>query len=257
MSGRRRQATDQIAERAKRRGGVATEPRGRAVLTGGAVISQEAGRTLEKFAPEDLGRAKRIEIDKDHTTLIGGAGEPGAIKARVAQIKRQAEDATSDYDRDKLKERAAKLGGGVALLQVGAATETEMKERKSRVEDALHATHAAMEEGVLPGGGVALLRARQEQSNVVPTIVSLRRHIEDIRQAELRRMRSQFGELTPEQEQALDSLTQGLVNKILHTPFTELKQAASRPDRSQFLDVVRTIFHLEDERHGRISLTIN
>ena len=131
-----------------------------AVLTGGAVISQEAGRTLEKCVPEDLGRAKRIEIDKDHTTLIGGAGEPGAIKARVAQIKRQAEDATSEYDRDKLKERAAKLGGGVALLKVGAATETEMKERKSRTEDALHATRAAVEEGILPGGGVALLRAR-------------------------------------------------------------------------------------------------
>ena len=131
-----------------------------AVLTGGAVISQEAGRALEKCAPEDLGRAKRIEIDKDHTTLIGGAGEPGAIKARVAQIKHQAEEATSDYDRDKLKERAAKLGGGVALLKVGAATETEMKERKSRTEDALHATRAAVEEGILPGGGVALLRAR-------------------------------------------------------------------------------------------------
>jgi chaperonin GroEL len=131
-----------------------------AVLTGGAVISQEAGRTLEKCAPEDLGRAKRVEIDKDHATLIGGAGEPKAIEARVAQIKRQAEDATSDYDRDKLRERAAKLGGGVALIKVGAATETEMKERKSRTEDALHATRAAVEEGILPGGGVALLRAR-------------------------------------------------------------------------------------------------
>jgi chaperonin GroEL len=131
-----------------------------AVLSGGAVISEEAGRTLEKFAPEDLGRARRIEIDKDHTTLIGGAGEPKAIEARVATIKAQIEDASSDYDRDKLKQRAAKLGGGVALLKVGAATETEMKERKSRTEDALHATRAAVEEGILPGGGVALLRAR-------------------------------------------------------------------------------------------------
>ena len=131
-----------------------------AVLTGAAVISPETGRKLENFAPDDLGRAKRIEIDKDHTTVIGGAGEPTAIQARVAQIRRQAEDASSDYDRDRLKQRAAKLGGGVALLKVGAATETEMKERKSRTEDALHATHAAVEEGILPGGGVALLRAR-------------------------------------------------------------------------------------------------
>ncbi|HKI63034.1 MAG TPA: chaperonin GroEL [Burkholderiales bacterium] len=132
-----------------------------AVLTGGAVIAEQAGRTLEKFAAEDLGRARRIEIDKDRTILIGGAGEPKAIEARVAMIKAQIEDASSDYDRDKLKERAAKLGGGVALLKVGAATETEMKERKSRTEDALHATRAAVEEGILPGGGVALLRARE------------------------------------------------------------------------------------------------
>jgi chaperonin GroEL len=131
-----------------------------AIVTGGAVIAEEAGRTLEKFSPEDLGHAKRIEIDKDDTTLIGGAGDAQAIKARVAMLKRQVEDATSDYDREKLRERAAKLSGGVAVIRVGAATETEMKEHKSRTEDALHATRAAVEEGVLPGGGVALLRAR-------------------------------------------------------------------------------------------------
>jgi chaperonin GroEL len=130
-----------------------------AVLTGGTVVAEEAGLTLEKAEPSVLGRAKRVEIDKDDTTIIGGAGDPRAIDARVAQIKREVEEATSDYDKEKLQERAAKLAGGVALIRVGAATETEMKERKSRTEDALHATRAAVEEGVLPGGGVALLRA--------------------------------------------------------------------------------------------------
>ncbi|HYX67241.1 MAG TPA: chaperonin GroEL [Burkholderiales bacterium] len=132
-----------------------------AVLTGGSVVAEEAGLTLEKAEPSVLGRVRRVEIDKDDTTLIGGAGEPKAIAARVAQIKEQAKEATSDYDREKLEERAAKLSGGVALIRVGAATETEMKERKSRTEDALHATRAAVEEGILPGGGVALLRARE------------------------------------------------------------------------------------------------
>jgi chaperonin GroEL len=108
-----------------------------------------------------LGRARRVEIGKDDTTIIGGAGERAAIDARVAQIKAEIEEATSDYDKEKLQERAAKLAGGVALIRVGAATETEMKERKSRTEDALHATRAAVEEGILPGGGVALLRARK------------------------------------------------------------------------------------------------
>jgi chaperonin GroEL len=131
-----------------------------ALLTGGKVISEEVGLTLEKVALEDLGRAKRVEVDKEDTTLIGGAGDPEKIKARVADIRQQIKDATSDYDKEKLQERAAKLAGGVAVVKVGAATETEMKERKARVEDALHATHAAVEEGVLPGGGVALLRAR-------------------------------------------------------------------------------------------------
>jgi len=131
-----------------------------AVLTGGAVVAEEAGITLEKAEPAVLGRARRVEIDKDNTTIIGGAGDPKAIDARVASIKQQVEEATSDYDKEKLRERAAKLSGGVALIRVGAATETEMKERKSRTEDALHATRAAVEEGVLPGGGVALLRTR-------------------------------------------------------------------------------------------------
>ena len=131
-----------------------------AVLTGGAVVAEEAGLTLEKADPSVLGRARRVEIDKDDTTIIGGAGDPKAIDARVARIKREIEDATSDYDKEKLQERAAKLAGGVALIRVGAATETEMKERKSRTDDALHATRAAVEEGILPGGGVALLRAR-------------------------------------------------------------------------------------------------
>jgi chaperonin GroEL len=131
-----------------------------AVLTGGTVVAEEAGLTLEKAGPAVLGRVRRVEIDKDDTTLIGGAGDPKAIAARVAQIKAQAKEATSDYDREKLEERAAKLSGGVALIRVGAATETEMKERKSRTDDALHATRAAIAEGILPGGGVALLRAR-------------------------------------------------------------------------------------------------
>jgi chaperonin GroEL len=131
-----------------------------AVLTGGSVIAEEAGRSLEKATLEDLGRVKRVEVDKEDTTLIGGTGDPAAIAARVARIKQEIEIATSDYDREKLQERVAKLAGGVALIKVGAATETEMKERKARTEDALHATRAAVEEGVLPGGGVGLLRAR-------------------------------------------------------------------------------------------------
>jgi chaperonin GroEL len=131
-----------------------------AILAGGTVIAEEVGLTLEKATLASLGRAKRVEIDKDDTTIIGGAGDPAAIQGRVAQLKREIKDATSDYDREKLQERVAKLAGGVAVVKVGAATETEMKERKARTEDALHATHAAVEEGILPGGGVALLRAR-------------------------------------------------------------------------------------------------
>ena len=129
-----------------------------AVLTGGCVIAEELGKKLENTKLADLGHVKRIEVDKENTTLIHGAGDPKAIDERIARIRSEAEKATSDYDREKLEERAAKLAGGVAVIKVGGATETEMKERKVRVEDALHATRAAVEEGIVPGGGVALLR---------------------------------------------------------------------------------------------------
>ena len=132
-----------------------------AVLTGGQLISEETGLTLEKAGLDDLGEAKRIIVTKDTTTLVGGSGETEAIQARIKQIRRETEDATSDYDKEKLQERLAKLSGGVAVLKVGAATETAMKEKKDRVEDAMHATRAAVEEGVVPGGGVALLRVVQ------------------------------------------------------------------------------------------------
>ena len=132
-----------------------------AVLTGGTVISEEVGLSLEKATIEDLGTAKRISITKENSTVIDGAGKPADIEARVGQIRAQIEEATSDYDKEKLQERVAKLAGGVAVIKVGAATEMEMKEKKARVEDALHATRAAVEEGVVPGGGVALVRALQ------------------------------------------------------------------------------------------------
>jgi chaperonin GroEL len=129
-----------------------------AVLTGGTVISEEVGLSLEKATLADLGEAKKIQVTKENTTVIDGAGEASDIKGRVDQIRKQIEDATSDYDREKLQERVAKLSGGVAVIKVGAATEIEMKEKKARVEDALHATRAAVEEGVVAGGGVALVR---------------------------------------------------------------------------------------------------
>jgi len=129
-----------------------------AILTGGKMISEEMGLKLENTKIEDLGRAKRITIDKDNTTLIDGAGARAALEGRVKQIRAQVEETTSDYDREKLQERLAKLVGGVAVIKVGAATETEMKEKKARVEDALNATRAAVEEGIVPGGGVAYLR---------------------------------------------------------------------------------------------------
>ena len=132
-----------------------------AVLTGGTVISEEVGLSLEKASLDDLGSAKRISVSKENSTIVDGAGQASDIKARVDQIKAQIEEASSDYDKEKLQERMAKLAGGVAVIKVGAATETEMKEKKARVEDALHATRAAVEEGVVPGGGVALLRARK------------------------------------------------------------------------------------------------
>src|SRR5450830_173220 len=131
-----------------------------AILTGGTVIAEELGLKLENVKLEDLGQAKRIEVNKDNTIIIDGAGVENNIKVRIEQIKKQIEEASSDYDREKLQERVAKLAGGVAVIKVGAATEIEMKEKKARVEDALHATRAAVEEGIVPGGGVALLRAR-------------------------------------------------------------------------------------------------
>ncbi|MDF9391393.1 MULTISPECIES: chaperonin GroEL [Methylococcus] len=130
-----------------------------AVLTGGTVISEDIGLSLEKATLADLGTAKKVQITKENTTIIDGAGATEAIQGRVAQIRKQIEDTTSDYDREKLQERLAKLAGGVAVIKVGAATEVEMKEKKARVEDALHATRAAVEEGIVPGGGVALIRA--------------------------------------------------------------------------------------------------
>jgi chaperonin GroEL len=132
-----------------------------AILTGGTVISEEVGLSLEKTTIEDLGTAKRISVTKENSTVIDGAGKPADIEARVNQIRAQIEEATSDYDKEKLQERVAKLAGGVAVIKVGAATEMEMKEKKARVEDALHATRAAVEEGIVPGGGVALIRALQ------------------------------------------------------------------------------------------------
>ena len=131
-----------------------------AVLTGGKVIAEEIGLTLDKVTLSDLGQAKTIEIGKENTTIIDGAGQADDIQARIKQVRVQIEEATSDYDREKLQERVAKLAGGVGVIKVGAATEVEMKEKKARVEDALHATRAAVQEGIVAGGGVALLRAR-------------------------------------------------------------------------------------------------
>ncbi|HJL17425.1 MAG TPA: chaperonin GroEL [Sandaracinaceae bacterium LLY-WYZ-13_1] len=132
-----------------------------ATLTGGQVVSEELGMKLEEVSLGDLGRAERVKITKDDTTLVGGEGDPAAIDGRVSTIRRQIQETTSDYDREKLEERLAKLAGGVAVIQVGAATELELKERKDRVDDALHATRAAVEEGIVPGGGVALIRGQR------------------------------------------------------------------------------------------------
>jgi chaperonin GroEL len=137
-----------------------------AILTGGQVISEETGLKLENATLEDLGRAEKITIDKDNTTIVNGVGSKEAITARIAEIKAQIEKTTSDYDREKLQERLAKLAGGVAVLYIGAATEVEMKEKKDRVDDALHATRAAVEEGIVPGGGVALIRASKALDNL-------------------------------------------------------------------------------------------
>jgi len=137
-----------------------------AVLTGGRLISEDLGIKLENIKLEDLGRTKRVTIDKENTTIVEGEGKQVDIKGRIAQIRRQIEETTSDYDREKLQERLAKLAGGVAVINVGAATETEMKEKKARVEDALHATRAAVEEGIVAGGGVAYLRTQKVLDNI-------------------------------------------------------------------------------------------
>ncbi|PYK92248.1 MAG: chaperonin GroEL, partial [Verrucomicrobia bacterium] len=137
-----------------------------AVLTGGRCITEDLGIKLENVKLDDLGKAKRITIDKENTTIVEGEGKQNDIQGRVNQIRRQIEETTSDYDREKLQERLAKLAGGVAVINVGAATETEMKEKKARVEDALHATRAAVEEGIVPGGGVAFIRAQKALDNI-------------------------------------------------------------------------------------------
>jgi len=137
-----------------------------AILTGGKAITEDLGLKLEGIRVEDLGGAKRVTIDKDNTTIVEGDGGTKAIQGRVKQIRAQIEDTSSDYDREKLQERLAKLVGGVAVIKVGAATETEMKEKKARVEDAMHATKAAVEEGIVPGGGVALMRASKGLKNL-------------------------------------------------------------------------------------------
>ena len=137
-----------------------------AILTGGTVISEERGFTLENTSIEMLGTAETVTIDKDNTTVVNGAGEKKMIKARVGEIKTQIETTTSDYDKEKLQERLAKLAGGVAVLYVGAASEIEMKEKKDRVDDALHATRAAVEEGIVAGGGVALVRSKKSLEKV-------------------------------------------------------------------------------------------
>jgi chaperonin GroEL len=136
------------------------------ILTGGKAIMEETGIKLEGVRLDDLGRAKRVTVDKDNTTIVDGAGQSKAIEGRIKQLRAQIDETTSDYDREKLQERLAKLAGGVAVIKVGAATETEMKEKKARVEDALHATRAAVEEGIVPGGGVALLRASKSLSGL-------------------------------------------------------------------------------------------
>jgi chaperonin GroEL len=156
-----------------------------AILTGGRLIAEEIGAKLENITPGDLGRCTRVVMDKDNTTIVGGAGKKADIQGRIKQIKNQIDETTSDYDREKLQERLAKLAGGVAVIKVGAATEVAMKEKKARVEDAMHATRAAVEEGIVPGGGVALLRAQKALDGVAAEgdraqgVATVRRAMED------------------------------------------------------------------------------
>jgi chaperonin GroEL len=154
-----------------------------AILTGGTFISEDLGAKLENVTLNMLGRAKKVEIDKENTTVVGGAGKKADIEARIKQIKTEIEETTSDYDREKLQERLAKLAGGVAVIRVGGATEVEVKERKDRVDDAMHATRAAVEEGILPGGGVALLRAVETLKRLKPENEDQRHGIEIVRKA--------------------------------------------------------------------------
>jgi chaperonin GroEL len=154
-----------------------------AVLTGGQAISEDLGIKLENVTLAMLGRAKKVTIDKENTTIVGGAGKKSEIEGRIAQIKAQIEETTSDYDREKLQERLAKLAGGVAVIRVGGATEVEVKERKDRVDDAMHATRAAVEEGILPGGGVALLRAGEVLKKVRTSNDDQRTGVEIVRKA--------------------------------------------------------------------------
>ena len=154
-----------------------------AILTGGQVISEDLGIKLENVTPEMLGRATRVLVEKENTTIVGGAGRSEDIQGRVAQIKAQIEETTSDYDREKLQERQAKLAGGVAVIRVGGSTEVEVKERKDRVTDAMHATRAAVEEGVVPGGGVALARASRMLGDIKADNNDQRVGIEIVRRA--------------------------------------------------------------------------
>ena len=154
-----------------------------AILTGGQVISEDIGVGLDSIDIKDLGRAKRITVDKENTVIVDGKGKPSEIQARVKQIRNQIDETTSDYDREKLQERLAKLVGGVAIIKVGAATETEMKEKKARVEDALHATRAAVEEGIVPGGGTALLYATKALSGLEGANADQTRGIDIVRKA--------------------------------------------------------------------------
>jgi chaperonin GroEL len=154
-----------------------------AVLTGGQAISEDLGIKLENVTLNMLGRAKKVMIDKENTTIVNGAGKKADIEARIAQIKAQIEETTSDYDREKLQERLAKLAGGVAVIRVGGATEVEVKERKDRVDDAMHATRAAVEEGILPGGGVALLRATESLKRIRSSNDDQKHGVEIVRKA--------------------------------------------------------------------------
>jgi chaperonin GroEL len=154
-----------------------------AILTGGNFIAEDLGTKLENVTVSMLGRAKKVIIDKDNTTIVSGAGKKGDIDARIAQLRNEIEETTSDYDREKLQERLAKLAGGVAIIRVGGATEVEVKERKDRVDDAMHATRAAVEEGILPGGGVALLRAVKAVSKLNSMNEDQRHGIEIVKKA--------------------------------------------------------------------------